>query len=406
MKNFFAVILLSFAVSTSLHSQYCNTEKLGYFKSDTEEVNDSTCMTFSPCDSASLRDTYLPIDSLKWKTFKIRWNIFTDDNGNGGIDLTEIFKAMHTINKDFAPVKMKFEIYDIDYIANTYYWKGDSSIFSYLHEVSRFNLYPKNIINIHINQSKSGFLGQAILPFPTPADYVPISNNPYISLTQNAFSTIKQYIISHEIGHLFGLYHTFFQGYSFNNGYVECPPFKELPDTSGNSLNGDYTSDFCSDTPPGVEYFSCLTFSNSNVKHSKCNGNPHKDYFFFNYMDYLDSTEVARGCPIIFTPQQMARMHCMVETHRSSWVNNPIIPKVNEQELKQWQFVVYPNPSNSVINIEILNNNTQQATLYNLLGKIMWQNSITQKTSIDVSQYPKGIYLLVVGGISKKVVVQ
>ncbi len=67
---------------------------------------------------------------------------------------------------------------------------------------------------------------------------------------------------------------------------------------------------------------------------------------------------------------------------------------VKEEEEKQAKLTAYPNPATSVITIESASNGTIQ--LYSIEGKIVWdEQKNSPKHKIDVSGFPKGIYLIV-----------
>jgi hypothetical protein len=77
---------------------------------------------------------------------------------------------------------------------------------------------------------------------------------------------------------------------------------------------------------------------------------------------------------------------------------------------------VYPNPASSIINLELRITNwgskKREIELYNSIGQLVYQKPITKlsnqqiiKLEIDVSQFPKGLYYIRVGSITKKVVV-
>jgi hypothetical protein len=58
---------------------------------------------------------------------------------------------------------------------------------------------------------------------------------------------------------------------------------------------------------------------------------------------------------------------------------------------------VYPNPTESVLNIDFANNDFQNETLrvYNLVGHVVKSIKIdASRIAFDVSELPKGIYIL------------
>ncbi|MBL4625545.1 MAG: T9SS type A sorting domain-containing protein, partial [Flavobacteriales bacterium] len=70
------------------------------------------------------------------------------------------------------------------------------------------------------------------------------------------------------------------------------------------------------------------------------------------------------------------------------------------------QFSVYPNPTSSIFTIQNINANSV-INVYDLLGQLVYaSNSSTNLHSVDVSTWNKGVYLVEVGSVTKKVIVQ
>jgi hypothetical protein len=65
---------------------------------------------------------------------------------------------------------------------------------------------------------------------------------------------------------------------------------------------------------------------------------------------------------------------------------------------------IYPNPANNSVNIET--SSKSPLTVFNLLGKVIYSdNQNSEITSIDVSDWDKGIYLVQVGITTKKLII-
>lgn len=71
------------------------------------------------------------------------------------------------------------------------------------------------------------------------------------------------------------------------------------------------------------------------------------------------------------------------------------INELNEKNIK-----IYPNPSNDIINIDGVEN--VEIKLYSVNGKLLYTNINVNK--IDMSNFQKGIYILKIGEINKKIV--
>lgn len=68
---------------------------------------------------------------------------------------------------------------------------------------------------------------------------------------------------------------------------------------------------------------------------------------------------------------------------------------IQSTNLTQNNITVYPNPTNGIINISNQNNQAVSLTIYNLMGKLVYQNkSIVNDVKIDLKEYSKGLYFL------------
>tara|TARA_R110000850_G_scaffold136814_4_gene258003 strand:- start:583 stop:2244 length:1662 start_codon:yes stop_codon:yes gene_type:complete len=71
---------------------------------------------------------------------------------------------------------------------------------------------------------------------------------------------------------------------------------------------------------------------------------------------------------------------------------------IDEEELKQEAFNVFPNPTSGIVNLEFLNNFDGTIELYSLSGKLLEvRNVITkegEKYSLNLLGYPTGVYII------------
>ena len=67
-------------------------------------------------------------------------------------------------------------------------------------------------------------------------------------------------------------------------------------------------------------------------------------------------------------------------------------------DFKEEDFSLYPNPSTGIFNLEVKNEIPLQAFVYNILGQKVWNKQLDalSNTTIDLSTYSKGVYLLVI----------
>jgi len=75
-----------------------------------------------------------------------------------------------------------------------------------------------------------------------------------------------------------------------------------------------------------------------------------------------------------------------------------------EEETELVKVSLYPNPANSIVNVET--NSKESLMVFNLLGKMIYSDTQNNGiTTIDVSSWNKGIYLVQVGNTTKKLII-
>jgi hypothetical protein len=137
------------------------------------------------------------------------------------------------------------------------------------------------------------------------------------------------------------------------------------------------------------------------------------------YMSYIEYPNVkGLGCNFVpqglwqpytnlLTPPNMPNYGLGVDTANGCWpLSLPNPPKEGDEML-----VVYPNPASTSITIscEALKGKRIQVILFNILGQEVLSQEchfVQQKSSIDVSNFPRGVYLLKVGEWVRRVVVE
>ena len=93
----------------------------------------------------------------------------------------------------------------------------------------------------------------------------------------------------------------------------------------------------------------------------------------------------------------------MNPTFNATNTNTVNVLTVNDREN---EFKVYPNPSSGKVTIEFENTRTESLTIFNLLGKVIYENSINEnRLELDVSNWTKGIYIIKTQSTVKKLIV-
>jgi hypothetical protein len=89
----------------------------------------------------------------------------------------------------------------------------------------------------------------------------------------------------------------------------------------------------------------------------------------------------------------------------------PCWPLTNQVLVKSnSSFLVYPNPANSILNIELIHfkSETSQLELYNVLGQLLRRGQIesNKKMQMDISTLSSGVYYLRCEGQVKKIIIE
>ena len=173
-------------------------------------------------------------------------------------------------------------------------------------------------------------------------------------------------LASHEMGHYFGLWHTF-QGMSCNE--TNCTTQGDgVCDTEPHDNSSPFPRDTSCD-----EFNECVTREPIE-----------------NIMNYAGQT-----CGHVFTPGQKDRMKGVIDDHLSSLVNHPSCDMTTglESEVKNFKIEMYPNPI--VDELIIVSDNNAEMYLYNLEGrqimKIILRNRLTK---IPMGQLKSGFYFI------------
>lgn len=196
------------------------------------QVSAQTCLT--TIDSAryqyELANPHdFPLHSVAQnkRVFHVRVHLFADEYGAFGISDTELSNCFVRLNNDFAGSGISFEISKTDSIEYCQY-----SQFTFPDELNELKVlyYKAGLINLflvdEITTSADGLVKEGYTEYPGGDDLIIIP---------------KQFMIdfglSHQMGHFFGLYHTW-----------ETMFGAELPDSSNCTIAGDILCDTPADT--------------------------------------------------------------------------------------------------------------------------------------------------------------
>ncbi len=178
---------------------------------------------------------------------------------------------------------------------------------------------------------------------------------------------------THEIGHFFGLLHTF------------------------NSFDCATDGDFCPDTP-----LISSESSGCSLNQFRCNTLS----MVQNYMDYSRDT-----CMTLFTKDQIRRMRTVLQVSpsRVALTKSNVVSFVDK--LLSNQIAVYPNPAQTQIRIAAPDLRLKEYKIYTLQGQQVSSRLFDGSTDvIDISALDVGVYLLQIetqrGVAIKKIMIQ
>ncbi len=106
-----------------------------------------------------------------------------------------------------------------------------------------------------------------------------------------------------------------------------------------------------------------------------------------------------------FSTEEIATMQSYLYTDKqsllqsnTSYCQQQMVSSINESidNSREEEILLYPNPINDEINIEVKNSDLKQLSIINSVGQVLWQNAIysNSRFAINFSTFPSGIYYL------------
>jgi gliding motility-associated-like protein len=254
------------------------------------------------------------------KYFQLRWLVFTDGGPSTNIDQTRINDLMTELNVDYAAYNMIFCADPATFLESAAWYTHNSNTDEFPMKDAN-NVNPTQFINIYVVGSMTAG-GYARMPYDPNGG--PAARGGIVLNRGN--SSVGTHTLAHEMGHTFGLFHTF-NGVAEQGGAGSCNNcYERVRNVNGSSnttgvptpLGGPYTDegdregDWCSDTNPHDQDSYLCPGPAGATGACDVSGRVPANFPIDNHMSYS-------FCTTTFTAQQSRRMHGMVEDYLTSW---------------------------------------------------------------------------------------
>jgi hypothetical protein len=264
------------------------------------------CTMRGLCDRPTVRDAAIPDADTPIKYITVKFHSLANDDGSDALfSRAEAAAAIDWLNDCYEPWHIQF-VFDHRTVYSTYFHEVES-----WSEVdllgARFSIDTQHNLNILTTNYWCVWQGRLTLCGGARGPWQDPSGRPLWSVVMTTSHWRAGGLICHEVGHNFGLIHTF--------GEFDVTPCGPCDEVVG-AGDGDVTGDFCSDTPPTpVDPWNTRCAPAPGIDH--CSGLPWGETDYRNWMAYTPYAP----CKDHFTPQQAGRMHCWLEDIFSGWIS-------------------------------------------------------------------------------------
>lgn len=283
------ILILNVLLSVAQTDSWCGTT-----------LPDSYKQEYAARDRSTYNQQYAQRGGIQW--VPVFYHIITKNDGTGGCGLRKVFESHCELNESYNPFNIGFYIEGIDTIKNTTLWLYQSSSLGY----QAFNQYNENnVINIYLNGNLPGLCGFATFPNSAP-------NGGGVFMNAADCLGTATTTLPHEVGHYFGLLHTFETAYGVE--YVDGSNCNNAGD-----LFCDTPADFLDQRTP------CPYTGNQTDGH----GDPYNPDESL-YMSYFND-----NCVYRFSPMEETEMNNTLVNDRA-YLLNQAIPDLSPLDTTQF----------------------------------------------------------------------
>ena len=266
-----------------------------------------TCPTDGRCDHPAVRDLAIPDAETPVKYLTVKFHSLANDEGSEILfTRANAEAATEWLNSCFAPWRIQF-VFDHRTVYSSYFHDVHDDWGLIWDLGDRYSIDILRNMNIFTTNYWCEWEGQYTLCGGAAAPWWRPLDTPSWTVLMTTNHWRNGGLICHEVGHNFGLHHTF--------GQFDEEPCGPCDETVGTD-DGDFTGDFCSDTAPTpVDPWNTRCAPAPGI--DDCTGLPWGETDFRNWMAYTPYAP----CKDHFTPQQAGRMHCWLEDRCSDWIS-------------------------------------------------------------------------------------
>ncbi len=242
-------------------------------------------------DRSNYAQLYAQRGGIQW--VGVFYHVITKDDGTGGVGLRKVFESHCELNEAYNQFNIGFYISGIDTIKNTTLWNFQNQSLGW-QAFSQFN--ETNVCNVYLNGNLPGLCGFATFPNSAP-------NGGGVFMNAADCLGTATTTLPHEVGHYFGLMHTFDTSYGV-----------EYVDGSNCNNAGDL---FC-DTP--ADFLDQRT----PCPYTGTQTDPHGDLYSTVIDESLYMSYFNDNCVYRFSPMEETEMNQVLVNDRPNLLIPPV----------------------------------------------------------------------------------